>query len=121
VGGPGNDVVAGGLGSDNVVGEEGNDWVADGEDPGISEDFISGDAGNDVVESAQRPAFKDIVTCGGGFDWVFGDKKDTIAPDCERVADRPSEFDALYESIPESFWEGLPPQPQQVRSLSPQG
>jgi hypothetical protein len=31
-----------------------------------------------------------------------------VAPDCERVADRESEFEELFESIPQSFWEGLP-------------
>ena len=55
------------------------------------------------------PAFKDIVTCGGGFDRVFADKKDLVAPDCEKVARTPSEFEELSESIPQSFWEGLPP------------
>ena len=55
------------------------------------------------------PAFKDIVTCGGGFDRVFADKKDLVASGCEKVADTPSEFEQLANSIPESFDEGLPP------------
>ena len=46
---------------------------------------------------------------GGGFDRVFADKKDLVASDCERVADTPSEFERLGNSIPESFFEGLPP------------
>ena len=32
-----------------------------------------------------EPAAKDIATCGGGFDRVFADRKDLVAPDCERV------------------------------------
>src|SRR5215207_6973529 len=87
LGGPGNDAVVGGLGADNIVGKGGNDLV------GVFND----------------PAFKDIVACGGGLDRVFADKKDLVASDCERVADTPSEFERLGNSIPESFFEGLPP------------
>jgi hypothetical protein len=62
-----------------------------------------------VVGVFNDPAFKDIVTCGGDFDRVFADKKDLVASDCEKVADTPSEFEQLANSIPESFEEGLPP------------
>ena len=110
-GGPGNDGVIGGLGPDKVVGNEGNDLVADGPNREFSIDRLSAGDGNDVVGVFNDPAFKDIVTCGDGFDWVFADRKDVIAPDCERVADRVSEFEELFESIPESFWEGLAPFP----------
>ena len=108
VGGSGNDAVIGGKGSDNVVGQEGNDFVAG--DPGRKAwpDNLSGGDGTDVFFAANRPAGKDVVVCGGGGDWVFADRKDVIAPDCERVADRESEFEELFDSIPESFFEGLP-------------
>jgi Ca2+-binding RTX toxin-like protein len=109
VGGSGNDGVLGGLGADNILGEAGNDLVADGPNREFSTDKLSAGDGNDVVGVFNDPAFKDIVTCGDGFDWVFADKKDEVAPDCERVADSVSEFEELFESIPESFWEGLPP------------
>src|SRR5215204_2940345 len=109
VGGSGNDAVLGGRGSDNILGENGNDLVSDGPDREFSTDKLSAGDGNDVVGIFNDPAFRDVVTCGSGFDRVFADKKDTIAPDCERVADRRSEFDALFESIPESFFEGLHP------------
>ncbi len=109
VGGSGNDAVLGGLGADNILGEEGNDLVADGPNREFSTDKLSAGDGNDAVGVFNDPAFKDIVTCGDGFDWVFADKKDEVAPDCERVADRGPEFEELFESIPESFWEGLPP------------
>jgi len=109
VGGPGNDAVLGGRGSDNILGENGNDLVTDGPDREFSTDKLSAGDGNDVVGVFNDPAFKDIVTCGGGFDRVFADKKDLVASDCEKVARTPSAFEALFESIPESFWEGLPP------------
>ena len=111
-GGPGNDGVLGGRGPDKVVGNEGNDLVADGPDREFSTDRLSAGDGNDVVGVFNDPAFKDIVTCGDGFDRVFADRKDVIAPDCERVADRVSEFEELFESIPESFFEGLAPPPE---------
>ena len=100
VGGPGNDIVGGGRGSDNVVGNEGNDLVTDGPDREFSTDRLSAGDGNDVVGVFNDPAVKDIVSCGRGFDRVFADKKDLVAPDCEKVAAR--------LSIPESFFEGLP-------------
>jgi Ca2+-binding RTX toxin-like protein len=109
LGGPGNDAVVGGLGADNIVGKDGNDLVVDGPNREFSTDKLSAGGGNDVVGVFNDPAFKDIVTCGGGVDRVFADKKDAVAPDCEKVADRVSEFEELGESIPESFNEGLPP------------
>src|SRR5215203_1323169 len=109
LGGRGNDVGFGGLGADNIVGKDGNDLVVDG--PGLesSTDKLSAGGGNDVVGVFNDPAFKDLVACGGGFDRVFADKKDLVASDCERVADTPSEFEQLANSIPDSFDEGLPP------------
>src|SRR5215212_9537647 len=107
VGGTSNDVVFGGKGSDHVLGNEGNDFVGNG--PNRSTDKISAGEGNDVVGSFNDPASKDVVTCGGGFDRVFADTKDMVAPDCEKVADRGSEFDRLANSIPQSFWDGLAP------------
>jgi Ca2+-binding RTX toxin-like protein len=107
LGGPGNDVVFGGKGSDNISGNEGNDFVANGPNP--STDKLSAGDGNDVVGAFNDPAGKDTVACGGGFDRVFADKKDAVAPNCEKVADRASEFEQLGNSIPQSFWDGLPP------------
>ena len=108
VGGSGNDEILGGLGLDNILGEEGNDLVADGPDGDLATDTLSAGDGNDVVEVFTDPASKDLVSCGDGFDRVFANSKDVVAPDCERVADRVSEFEGLFESIPQSFWEGLP-------------
>jgi len=109
VGGSGNDAVIGGKGSDNILGQEGNDFLAGDPAREAWYDNISGGDGNDVFFTVNQPGGKDVVVCGGGFDRVFADRKDVIAPDCERVADRESEFEELFDSIPERFFEGLPP------------
>src|SRR5215204_30799 len=108
IGGPGNDVLWGGKGSDNVEGQDGNDLLADGEYHHPVKDTLSGGGGNDVFFSNNDPAGKDIVRCGGGLDWVFADRKDAVAADCEKVGDRVSEFDQMFASLPQSFWKGLP-------------
>jgi Ca2+-binding RTX toxin-like protein len=108
-GGSGNDVVAGGQGSDNVVGGQGNDLMADGEVPDQHEDKLSGGAGKDAIIVVNRPAFEDRVTCGEGFDRVLADREDLLAPDCEKVFFGLASFDEFFESIPESFFEGLHP------------
>ena len=110
VGGSGNDSVIGGRGSDIVLGEEGNDLVADGPDREFSTDNVSGGDGNDVVAAVNRPAFVDIVSCGGGFDRVIVDRKDVLAPDCEKVFFGLGSEDEFLASIPQSFFEGLHPQ-----------
>jgi hypothetical protein len=66
-----------------------------------------GAEGNDVIDVAARPASKDVVVCGSGFDRVLADRKDMVAPDCEKVSFGDAE--KFYESIPESFFEGLHP------------
>jgi Ca2+-binding RTX toxin-like protein len=115
VGGTGNDFVFGGKGSDNVVGGRGNDYLIDGYEANPKKDAISGGPGNDVFWSWNNPAGKDVLTCGSGVDRVFADRNDLAAPDCEKVFigigsfDESSDaFEAWMESIPESFWEGLP-------------
>jgi Ca2+-binding RTX toxin-like protein len=110
VGGSGNDSVIGGRGSDIVLGEEGNDLVADGPDREFATDNVSGGEGNDVVAAVNRPAFVDIVSCGGGFDRVIVDRKDVLAPDCEKVFFGLGSEDEFIASIPQSFFEGLHPQ-----------
>jgi Ca2+-binding RTX toxin-like protein len=110
VGGSGNDSVIGGRGSDIVLGEEGNDLVADGPDREFSTDTVSGADGNDVVAAVNRPAFVDIVSCGGGFDRVIVDRKDVLAADCEKVFVGLGSEDEFLASIPQSFFEGLHPQ-----------
>jgi hypothetical protein len=60
-----------------------------------------------VIGVVNSPAVEDVVTCGNGFDRVFADGKDLVAPDCERVADTGPERSRL--DVPQSFWERLPP------------
>src|SRR5215216_5640371 len=107
VGGSGNDVLWGGKGSDNAVGNSGNDLLIGGEYHPVK-DTLSGGGGNDVFSVDNDPAGKDIVRCGGGYDWVFADRKDVVASNCEKVGDRVSEFDEVGNSIPQSFWKSLP-------------
>ena len=110
VGGSGNDAVIGGRGSDNVLGEEGNDLVADGPEREFATDRLTAGDGNDVVAVVNRPAFKDLVTCGEGFDRVLADRKDVLADDCERVFIGFGSEDEFIASIPQSFLEGLHPE-----------
>ena len=111
VGGSGNDRVAGGLGSDNLEGAEGNDILIDGTIDESSTDDLSAGAGDDVIPAINRPAFEDVVACGSGFDRVLADRKDIVASDCERVFVGPSAEGAFFQSIPLSFFQGLPPIP----------
>ena len=114
-GGPGNDIVFGARGSDNVLGDAGNDWLIDGPTRESSLDKVSGGDGNDVLLVENVPATKDIATCGGGFDRILADRKDLVAPDCERVRithgsleEVRQQEEEFFASIPQSFFEGLP-------------
>jgi Ca2+-binding RTX toxin-like protein len=115
-GGPGNDVVFGGRGSDNVLGDEGNDLLVDGPLRESSVDKVSGADGTDVLLVDNVLAAKDIATCGGGFDRILADRKDLVAPDCERVRivhgsleEVKQQEEEFFASIPQSFFEGLQP------------
>jgi hypothetical protein len=115
-GGPGNDIVVGGRGSDNVLGDAGNDFSVDGPFREFSLDKLSGGDGTDVFVVDNVPAAKDIATCGGGFDRVLADREDVVSPDCERVRivhgsleEVSQQEDQFFESIPQSFFEGLQP------------
>ena len=111
VGGEGNDAVQGGLGSDNVLGGEGNDYLFGGEfEPPAVKDTLSGAEGNEVIDVLNKPAGKDVVSCGSGLDRVLADRADMVAPDCEKVFLGPAAADKFFNSIPESFFEGLNPE-----------
>src|SRR5215212_7083479 len=117
VGGRGNDALFGGLDSDNVVGEEGNDLLLDGDNSEVSvpqTDHLSGGDGNDVISPINKPADVDVVVCGRGFDRVLVDRKDVVAPDCEKVFVGLGSAEEWFNSIPQSFWEGLPPPFNQI-------
>ena len=117
LGGPGNDGMFGGTGPDNMLGGSGNDFASG--DPGS--DTVVGEEGRDIVDGDafivnNRPAMRDIVSCGGGFDRVAADTKDQVAPDCERVRRGPAVHEELEEMFEElgfvEVFEGLAPFPQ---------
>jgi Ca2+-binding RTX toxin-like protein len=129
-GGPGNDGVTGGLGSDNVLGGKGNDFVygdegadnvvggpgtdfvADGPDREFATDRLFAGDGDDFVGTWNKPAFKDIVSCGSGFDGVFADRKDVIASDCEMVPQTRAGRDRVGRALERSgLFDGLAPFP----------
>ena len=133
-GGPGNDGVLGGLGSDDLTGDsgndfadggpgaddisggDGNDYLLDGEFRGGATDRLSGGDGNDVLDPFNKPAKRDLLTCGSGFDRVLADTKDVVAPDCERVAVGLAAASELNEQLEDSgFYDrifgGLAPSP----------
>ena len=110
VGGSGNDSVVGGRGSDHILGEEGNDLLLDGPEREFATDMLSAGEGNDVAAAVNKPAFEDIVTCGGGLDRVIADRKDVLAPDCEKVFVGLGSGDEFNASISQSFFAGLHPQ-----------
>jgi Ca2+-binding RTX toxin-like protein len=111
VGGSGNDFVIGGLDSDNVVGNEGNDFLLDGDNAEVSvprKDRLFGGDGNDVISGLNKPADEDVVVCGRGFDRAQVNRKDVVAADCEKVFVGFGTIEEFTESIPQSFFEGLP-------------
>jgi Ca2+-binding RTX toxin-like protein len=111
VGGPGNDLVVGGLDSDNMVGNEGNDFLLDGDNAEVSvprKDRLFGGDGNDVISGLNKPADEDVVVCGRGFDRAQVNRKDVVAADCEKVFVGFGTIEEFTESIPQSFFEGLP-------------
>jgi Ca2+-binding RTX toxin-like protein len=124
----GNDVLFGLGGSDNLLGEGGKDWIFGGNERrpgggdkslvggpgndgvlgGKGSDNLLGGSGNDVLDLINRPAGKDVVTCGGGFDRVLADRADVVAPDCERVAVGVAAAERLNQQIEESgFYDRL--------------
>jgi hypothetical protein len=71
-------------------------------------DTLSAGDGNDVLNVANKPAGKDVVSCGSGFDRVLADRADVVAPECEKVFIAPAAVDKFFNSIPQSFWRSLP-------------
>jgi Ca2+-binding RTX toxin-like protein len=110
-GGSGNDFVGGGNGTDNVIGGDGIDYVADGDFvKDTSVDNVSAGAGNDGVQVVNATPTKDTVSCGSGFDRVAADRKDVIAPNCERVffGSSTATMNRFFGSFPSSFFETVP-------------
>jgi Ca2+-binding RTX toxin-like protein len=110
----GRDIVNGQAGSDHLAGGEGPDWVVTGDLRETSKNTLSGGEGDDALIASNRPAVRDVVSCGGGFDLVVADRKDLVAPDCERVRRGVSEqeIDELFAELGfVEVFEGLAPSP----------
>src|SRR5215211_5272538 len=104
----GNDNLAGRGGQDNIFSLDGTDNLAGG----LGKDNV-------VAGDERRRGRGDKNLDGGpGNDRVIADRATLVAPDCEKVVvvhgSKENSFeqsDAFYESIPQSFFEGLPPPP----------
>src|SRR5215208_7121660 len=115
LGGEGKDWVLGGN-QQRALGGDGKDHLTDGERRGGATDILTGGDGNDVIDPFNKPAKRDVVTCGGGFDRVLADRADVVAPDCEKVAVGLAAAKELDQQIEESgfydrIFEGLAPFP----------
>jgi Ca2+-binding RTX toxin-like protein len=115
-GNSGNDFADGDFGPDKILGGEGNDYLTDGPRREGATDTLIGGEGNDVIDPFNKPAKRDLVTCGRGFDRVLADTEDTVAPDCEKVAVGLAAARELDQQIEESgfydrIFEGLAPFP----------
>jgi Ca2+-binding RTX toxin-like protein len=108
VGEAGKDLVVGGRGGDRIMGEEGTDLLTEGPLDDSWKDVLSGGDGDDIVFIDSVPARRDLLSCGSGFDWVAADRKDVVAPDCERVRVlRGSEAEVIEQEA--AFFESIPP------------
>jgi hypothetical protein len=103
VGGSGNDGVFAGQGSDLALGGGGDDLLVDGDFLESSHDNFAGGSGTDALVVWHKPAFKDIVVCGEGFDYVLADPKDAVALDCEKVRILRGPIEDLLEQEQEFF------------------
>ena len=69
-----------------------------------------------MLDIINKPATRDFVTCGSGFDRVLADTKDVVAPDCEKVDRGPTAGEDLFQQLEElgffEIFEGLPPFPE---------
>lgn len=70
-GGPGDNVLIGGLGDDCLRGMGGNDYVAGG----LGDDLVAGGPGHDVVDGGLSD---DTVHGGTGLDYVYGGLGDDV-------------------------------------------
>jgi Ca2+-binding RTX toxin-like protein len=121
----GKDFINGSFGSDRMVGGGGGDFIIDGPFEEASKDYFLSGAGDDIMLVDHVPAYKDVVSCGGGFDRIVADTKDVVADDCERVrvvhgtkAEAAHQEGAFFDSLPpaqlefiSTFFDRLAPDP----------
>lgn len=102
-GGEGGDFVGGGKGSDALAGGPGKDYLTAGPFDDTARDAVSGQEGDDAIFAWSRPAGRDVINCGDGFDRVFVDAKD-ITNNCERKFTNPNKF---FNAISPNYFEPL--------------
>jgi Ca2+-binding RTX toxin-like protein len=117
MGSGGNDLVAGDRRPDRILGAAGDDWLIDGELRGVQTDTLGGGDGDDLLDAINLPAKRNMLSCGRGFDRVFADSEDAIAPDCEKVAVGPAAAEKLNQQLANAgffarFFNGLAPFPE---------
>jgi len=76
---PGPDVLRGLGGADLIYGRGGDDVLVGGR----GRDRLLGGPGTDVVHA--NDGVRDMITCGAGRDFVYADRADRIARDCEHI------------------------------------
>jgi photosystem II stability/assembly factor-like uncharacterized protein len=76
----GNDRVRTLARADRIHGGRGDDRI----NPGIGRDMVFSGQGSDLINVRDRRA--DAVACGGGFDTVRADRRDSLARSCEVVS-----------------------------------
>ncbi|HSL01336.1 MAG TPA: hypothetical protein VK869_13460 [Rubrobacteraceae bacterium] len=86
-GGGGDDFIKGLRSRDVLNGGAGNDTIIAGPRHESALDTVTGGKGNDRIRVRNRPAAKDVVDCGSGFDRVRADRKDVLSG-CNRVTRR---------------------------------
>jgi Ca2+-binding RTX toxin-like protein len=80
----GQDVIRGHEGADTLDGGAGADDIWAGAEDEFAQDSVTGGGGDDVIRAFNKPASKDIIDCGSGFDRAVVDSKDVLSG-CNRV------------------------------------
>jgi Ca2+-binding RTX toxin-like protein len=80
----GDDLIKGLRSMDSLWGGAGADDIYAGPRDESARDTVTAGGGNDFVNVFNRPAAKDVVNCGEGFDRAVADSKD-ILTGCNRV------------------------------------
>jgi hypothetical protein len=91
-----------------MLGGDGGDLLIEGSFDEPFKDIVSGGGGDDILLVWHKPAVKDIVSCGSGFDRALVDRKDLVAPDCERVRVVQGSVEEAFEQEG-AFFESVPP------------
>lgn len=80
----GDDDLYGRRGADSLTGGRGHDLIDTGPRDEVAQDFVAAGRGNDRIHAYNRPAARDVIDCGRGFDRVTVDAKD-VFDGCNRV------------------------------------